>query len=62
MKMPVITIQAANLSIEQKRELAKTLTKSASDIIKAPEQAFTVLIKEIDKENIGVGGILASDK
>ena len=60
--MPVITIEGASLSVEQKRELVAVLTKSAAGIMKAPEQAFIVLIKENSKDNIGVGGTLLSDR
>ncbi len=60
--MPVITIEASKLSKEQKRELVATLTKSASSIMNIPEQAYVVLVKENDIDNIGVGGILLSEK
>jgi 4-oxalocrotonate tautomerase len=60
--MPVITVEGSKLSIEQKRELVKSLTKSASTITNVPEQAYVVLIKENDKDNIGVGGTLLSEK
>ncbi len=60
--MPVITIEAAKLSKEQKRELVATLTKSASRIMNVPEQAYIVFVKENDLDNIGVGGTLISDK
>lgn len=60
--MPVITIEAAKLSKEQKRELVASLTKSASSIMNAPEQAFVVFVKENDIDNIGVGGTLLSEK
>ncbi|AIF53079.1 tautomerase family protein [Pelosinus sp. UFO1] len=40
--MPVITIEAAKLSKEQKRELVASLTKSASSIMKTPEQAYVI--------------------
>ena len=55
--MPVITVEAMQLDNNQKRALVTTLTKAAADIMKAPEQAFTVLIKENPKENIGFGGV-----
>jgi 4-oxalocrotonate tautomerase len=60
--MPVITIEAAKLSKEQKRELVASLTKSASSIMNTPEQAYVVIVKENDIDNIGVGGILVSEK
>lgn len=60
--MPVITVEGSKLSKEQKSELVKSLTKTASTITNVPEQAYVVLIKENDRDNIGVGGILLSDK
>lgn len=60
--MPVITVEAAKLSKEQKIKLVKELTASAANIMNIPEQAFVVLVKENSTENIGVGGQLLSDK
>lgn len=60
--MPVITLEGARLSKEQKSQLVKELTASAAKIMNAPEQAFVVLLKENEKENIGLGGQLLSDK
>lgn len=39
--MPVITLEAAKLSKDQKSQLVKELTKKASEIMNVPEQAFT---------------------
>ena len=60
--MPVITVEASRFTLEQKRELAKALTKTAADIMHIPEQAYTVLIKDNDRDNISVGGVLLSDR
>ncbi|KQU25061.1 MULTISPECIES: 4-oxalocrotonate tautomerase DmpI [Priestia] len=60
--MPVITIEAAKLTKEQKRRLVKELTTSAANIMNLPEQAFYVFVKENEKDNIGVAGQLLSDK
>ncbi|MBD8847275.1 4-oxalocrotonate tautomerase DmpI [Priestia megaterium] len=60
--MPVITIEAAKLTKEQKRKLVKELTTSAANIMNLPEQAFYVFVKENEKDNIGVAGQLLSDK
>lgn len=60
--MPVITVEAAKLSKEQKIKLVKELTASAANIMNIPEQAFVVLVKENSTENIGVGGQLLSYK
>lgn len=60
--MPVITVEGALMNIEQKRKLAEVLTREAAEIMKAPEGAFIVLLKENSTENIGVGGRLLADK
>lgn len=60
--MPVIKLESGKLTKEQKSRLAKEFTKSASEIMKVPEQSFIVLIKENDADNIGLGGTLLSDK
>ena len=60
--MPVITLEAGQLTKEQKSELARVLTESASRIMGVPEQAFIALIKENNPDNIGVGGVLLSER
>ena len=60
--MPVITIEAAKLTKEQKAVLSKEMTDIASRIMNLPPQAFYVFLKENELDNIGVGGILLSDK
>ncbi|AKG34795.1 4-oxalocrotonate tautomerase DmpI [Paenibacillus durus] len=60
--MPVITIEAAKLTKEQKRKLVNELTASASNIMNIPEQAFFVFVKENERDNIGVAGQLLADR
>ncbi|MBQ7221068.1 MAG: tautomerase family protein [Synergistaceae bacterium] len=60
--MPVITVEAGQLTKEQKAELARELTASASRIMGVPEQAFIALIKENSPDNIGIGGVLLSER
>ncbi|GKU24260.1 4-oxalocrotonate tautomerase DmpI [Clostridium folliculivorans] len=60
--MPVITLEAAKLTKEQKSQVVKEFTATASKIMNVPEQAFIVLIKESELDNIGVGGKLLSDR
>ncbi|WP_026485701.1 4-oxalocrotonate tautomerase DmpI [Caldanaerobius polysaccharolyticus] len=60
--MPVITIEGpSNLSKEKKAKLISDLTSTASEILNIPKQAFTVIIKENEAENIGVGGVQLSE-
>lgn len=60
--MPVITLEMAPLTIEQKRELAQELTNSAAKITGLPKESFYVFIRENCLDNLGVGGELLSDK
>jgi len=60
--MPVITIDLGILpNRETKAELVKALTSAASSATRIPEEKFTVLINELERDNIGVGGKLLSD-
>ncbi len=54
--MPNIIIEAAKLSKENKNDLIRSLTKTASEITKIPETSYTVLIKEFSIDNWGIGG------
>jgi len=45
--MPVITLEAGKLYKDQKRNFVKEFTKSASEIMNNPEQAFIVLLKNL---------------
>jgi len=60
--MPVITVDGPILTKEQKAELVKAITKVASEIIQRPEKSIIVLIEERERDNVGVGGVLLSDK
>ncbi|MGC9517046.1 MAG: 4-oxalocrotonate tautomerase DmpI [Methanomicrobiales archaeon] len=60
--MPVITIDSPKITKQQKQELVKSFTKSASKILNLPEQAMIVLIREMDSEDVGVGGNLLCDR
>jgi len=59
--MPVITIDLAGISKEKKASLVKNLTREASDITGIPREKFIVLINELERDNIGVGGELLSE-
>lgn len=60
--MPVITLEAASLTKEQKRALAEELTASASRIMQMPKESFYIFLKENATDNVGVGGTLLSDR
>ena len=54
--MPLISIDAAHPTLEQKEKLIAELTKTASKILNVDEKFFYVLVKENDLDNWGVGG------
>ena len=54
--MPFIKIEAGKMSRETKEKLIGGLTKVASESLGVPEEAFTVLIKENETDNWGLGG------
>jgi 4-oxalocrotonate tautomerase len=60
--MPVITIDLSALPKEKKAQLVRNLTREASDITGIPQEKFVVLINELERDNIGVGGQLLSDR
>lgn len=60
--MPVITMESTPLSKEQKQQLVKELTAVASKITNIPEQVFVVYLNEHERDNIGSGGILLSER
>lgn len=61
--MPIIRIDlASKLSKEQKSALAKGVTAAVTQVTKAPEQAVTIFINEVDRDNIAKAGVLFSDR
>ena len=60
--MPVITVEAMPMSLEAKRELVQALTEQAARCMKLPPASIYVFIQENLYDNIGVGGMLLSDK
>ncbi len=58
--MPIITIEAGQMNKEQKEALIQKFTAAASDVLQLPEQAFVVVLKENNPDNIGTGGKMLS--
>jgi 4-oxalocrotonate tautomerase len=61
-KMPIINMKGPKLSKEQKRELIKRFTEVGSEVTELPKEAFTILLEEVDADNVGVEGEMLSDK
>lgn len=61
--MPVITISGnPNISIEDKREMVKTVSEAVAKAYNLPIEAITVLVEALPPENIGVAGELLIDR
>jgi 4-oxalocrotonate tautomerase family enzyme len=59
--MPVIQITMGVTSREQKKALIEKLTADAIEITKIPANEFTVLIAELERDNIGRAGRTLTD-
>ncbi|MGL9728664.1 4-oxalocrotonate tautomerase DmpI [Enterococcus sp. DIV0756] len=60
--MPVINFEIGKLSKEQKRQVVKEFTETAVKVTGLPADAFYIFIKENEADNVGVGGLLQSDR
>lgn len=60
--MPIITFDGGKLNKEQKTELVKQFTECAHQITGINKEAFVIIIRENDPENIGSGGVLLVEK
>ena len=54
--MPVITLEMGPLSTEQKEKLIIAYTQATCDVTGMPPEAMVVLIHELSRDNMGVGG------
>lgn len=54
--MPIITLEMGPLSTEQKEKLIVAFTRDACEVTGMPPEAMIVLIHELPRENMGVGG------
>lgn len=62
-QLPIIRFDGPVLSKEKKAELAAKITRAAHEVLRTiPEQAFTVVIRENNPDNIAVGGQLLSER
>ncbi len=60
--MPYIILEGPQMTKEQKSKLVKEFTDTAAYTLNMPKDAFTVLIKESNPDNVGVGGELLSER
>lgn len=61
--MPVVNIKIIEgRSVEQKRKMAKNVTKAIADSLNIPEAAVWISIDDMKPENFAQGGELRADK
>ena len=60
--MPTIRFDGPHLSKEQKAELVRDFTEAAAKVTGIRKEAFVVMIRENDPENVGVGGELLVER
>ncbi|MGI6552353.1 MAG: 4-oxalocrotonate tautomerase family protein [Clostridia bacterium] len=60
--MPIITFDGPALTKEKKEKLIQEFTRVASETVGLPPAAFIVLLKESDPDNVGVGGVMLSQR
>ncbi|SCY34428.1 4-oxalocrotonate tautomerase DmpI [Alkaliphilus peptidifermentans] len=56
--MPFISFDGPKLTKEQKENLVKGLTEVSSEVLKMPKEIISIVIRENEAENVGVGGEL----
>lgn len=60
--MPVVTItMARGRSYEQKKQLSEEIARSVTTVLGVPVERVTILIHELEKENIALSGKLLSE-
>lgn len=60
--MPVVQIEMIKgRTLQQKREMVQQVTDVLVDTIQCKRDAVTIVIREIDKDNLAKAGVLHSD-
>lgn len=61
--MPFVQINMLEgRTVDQKRELVKSVTKSISGSLGVSESIVTIIIKDVPKTNFSQSGVLSCDK
>lgn len=58
----MVNMKGPKLNKEQKKKLIKRFTQAASEVTEIPEEAFVVLLEEMEQDNVGVGGEMLSER
>jgi 4-oxalocrotonate tautomerase len=54
--MPIVTLEMGPLSTEQKEDLITAFTRDVCEVTGMPPETMVVLIHELSRDNMGVGG------
>ncbi|OPY28767.1 MAG: 4-oxalocrotonate tautomerase [Methanocella sp. PtaU1.Bin125] len=54
--MPIITLEMGQLTTGQKEKLITAFTRDVCEVTGMPPEAMVVLIRELSRDNMGVGG------
>jgi 4-oxalocrotonate tautomerase len=60
--MPVIKVIMGKTNVEMKKMMIEKLTSVAVEVTKSPASVFTVLIEELEHDNMGIGGQTLAEK
>lgn len=61
--MPVVNVNMVKgRTLEQKREMVRDVTDSIAKTLNCNKETVRIIINEINKEDISVGGVLRADK
>ncbi len=61
--MPLVTVVALKgRTVDQKRKLVKAITDALVEVYDAKAENVTVVIQEIEKEDLGKAGVLSCDR
>ncbi|MCQ8893091.1 MAG: 2-hydroxymuconate tautomerase family protein [Methanolinea sp.] len=61
--MPVVTItMAKGRNYEQKKQVTEEIAETIVRVLGVPRERVTILIHELERENIAIGGVLVSEQ
>ena len=60
--MPILQIEILKgRTVEQKRKMVKKVTEAITETLNCPEEAVSIIIREMEWENYAKAGILKAD-
>ena len=61
--MPILQVEILKgRTTEQKREMVSKVTEAVSETLDCPKDAVTIIIREMDKEDLGKAGYLYGER